>query len=285
MILACCPGMEFRRTVGDIAMAQSRFSPRPSLRRVLVQALLISALPIGTAYAQTGPQVRVTTDESRIRTFQFAPDDIVMTARQGMVFEVIHTHGDKYRHDANNWYWVLLPRDAWGTQRSGWISGHDVEELPPPPPPVRAEPEVTPVPQPVAEPTRPADVAAAPAAPAISVVEPVVSEVIVNFRFAKSDLTDEAKGRLAGAVAMLNEKVESVTIELAGHADSIGSEPYNDKLGMARAESVRQHLAEQHHIPADKISVASFGENQPAVPNDTPAGRAQNRRVVIKISR
>jgi outer membrane protein OmpA-like peptidoglycan-associated protein len=74
-----------------------------------------------------------------------------------------------------------------------------------------------------------------------------------------------------------------VTIALEGHADAIGTEPFNEKLGLARAETVKQHLAEQHQIPVDKISVVSFGEVQPEATNDTPEGRARNRRVVVKV--
>ena len=268
-------------------MAYVRFNFRPSsLGRPFMLALAASVLPLGTAFAQSAPRVRVTVEESRIRTFQLAGDDLVMRAPRGAVFDVIHTDGDKYRHDEDNWYWVLLPRDAWGTQRSGWISGRDIEELPPAPAPKLAAPEVVHQPA-VVETNKPAPVTSAPASAPIPVPaedEPVVSEVILNFEFAKSDLTAEAKGRLAGAVAMLNGNVE-ITIALEGHADAIGSEPFNDKLGMARAENVKRHLAEQHKIDVEKMSVVSFGENQPAAPNDTPVGRAQNRRVVVKVAR
>jgi outer membrane protein OmpA-like peptidoglycan-associated protein len=262
-------------------MAQVRFR----LSSSFVLALAFSAMPLGTAFAQSGSQVRVTAEESRIRTFQLAKNDLVMTAPRGTVFTVIHTAGDKYRHDERNWYWVLLPRDAWGTQRSGWISGRDIEELPPAPPAPPAVPEVEHVPAATA-PAAPAPAAAeAPATiPVDEDVDPVVSEVILNFKFAKSDLTAEAKGRLAGAVAMLNGNTD-IAIALEGHADAIGSEPFNEKLGMARAETVKRYLAEQYEIAADRIVVVSYGENQPAAPNDTPTGRAQNRRVVVKVAR
>jgi outer membrane protein OmpA-like peptidoglycan-associated protein len=271
-------------------MAHVRFS----LSSSILLAAAISVMPLGTAFAQSGSQVRVTAEQSRIRTFQFSKHDLIMTAQRGAVFVVIHTHGDKYRYNENNWYMVLLPRDAWGNQRSGWISGRDVEEVPPTPAPspVAAEdvPTVAPsAPAPVAAPD-PAPVAMTPVAPepmptpAVDpTANPVVSDV-VYFRFAKSDLTDEAKATLAGAMSKLQGNRE-LAIALEGHADSIGSEPFNVKLGMARAETVKRYLAEQHEIAVAKISVVSYGENQPAATNDTPEGRAQNRRVVLKVAR
>jgi outer membrane protein OmpA-like peptidoglycan-associated protein len=65
---------------------------------------------------------------------------------------------------------------------------------------------------------------------------------------------------------------------------STGPEGYNEKLGLARAEAVRRYLADQHQVEVTKITVVSYGERQPAVPNDTRDGRAQNRRVVIKVT-
>jgi OOP family OmpA-OmpF porin len=137
-------------------------------------------------------------------------------------------------------------------------------------------------PAPPAEAPKPVPVAAP--APKPAPVAPVVSEVLLQFEFDKSDLTAEAKARLDDAVAALKANGQGgVSFALEGHADASGSERYNDKLSQARAETVRRHLAEQHQIAADKISVASFGESKPAASNETPEGRAQNRRVLIKV--
>ena len=96
------------------------------------------------------------------------------------------------------------------------------------------------------------------------------------------NLTDEAKRKLAGAVTIPKPNARFLAVALEGHADWIGTENYNERLGLARAESVRQYLAETLRIPAERISVVSYGENNPAAPNSTRAGRAQNRRVVIR---
>jgi outer membrane protein OmpA-like peptidoglycan-associated protein len=57
----------------------------------------------------------------------------------------------------------------------------------------------------------------------------------------------------------------------------------NEKLGLARAEAVKRYLYEKHQIPLHKINVISYGEEKPVAPNNTRDGRAQNRRVVIKV--
>ena len=58
---------------------------------------------------------------------------------------------------------------------------------------------------------------------------------------------------------------------------------YNEKLGLERAEAVKRYLYEQHQIPLHKMNVISYGEDKPVAPNKDRAGRAQNRRVVIKV--
>jgi len=73
-------------------------------------------------------------------------------------------------------------------------------------------------------------------------------------------------------------------VALEGYADWVGTEPFNERLGLARAETVRRYLAEHLQIPAERISVVSYGEASPVAPNTTREGRAQNRRVVIKVA-
>jgi len=57
----------------------------------------------------------------------------------------------------------------------------------------------------------------------------------------------------------------------------------NEKIGLERAEAVKRYLYEQHQIPLHKMNVISYGEEKPVAPNKTKTGRAQNRRVVIKV--
>ena len=72
-------------------------------------------------------------------------------------------------------------------------------------------------------------------------------------------------------------------IEIEGHTDNVGEKNLNYKLGLDRAEAVKRYLYENQQIPLHKINVISYGEEKPIAPNKTKDGRAQNRRVVIKV--
>jgi len=115
------------------------------------------------------------------------------------------------------------------------------------------------------------------------VYEVVISEDQGNFAFGKKDLPDEAKAKLDELVSQLKADPKGAYFEVEGHTDSIGSKDLNDKLGLERAEQVKRYLYEQHQIPLHKINVISYGAEKPVAPNKTKAGRAQNRRVVIKV--
>ena len=81
----------------------------------------------------------------------------------------------------------------------------------------------------------------------------------------------------------LKTDTKNVFIEIEGHTDNVGSSELNQSLGLDRAESVKRYLYEQHQIPLHKINVISYGEEKPVAPNNSREGRAQNRRVVVKV--
>ena len=115
------------------------------------------------------------------------------------------------------------------------------------------------------------------------VYEVTLSEDQGNFKFGRTDLPDEAKMRLDAIINQLKTDPKGVYIEIEGHTDNVGSKIVNEKLGMERAESVKRYLYEQHQIPLHKINVISYGEDKPVAPNKTRDGRAQNRRVVVRV--
>jgi peptidoglycan-associated lipoprotein len=115
------------------------------------------------------------------------------------------------------------------------------------------------------------------------IFEVVLSEDSGNFKFGKVDLPDEAKQKIDEMVSQLKADPKNVYIEIEGHTDNIGSTRFNQQLGLERAEQVKRYLYEAHQIPLHKINVISYGEEKPAAPNNTKAGRAQNRRVVIRV--
>ncbi len=84
------------------------------------------------------------------------------------------------------------------------------------------------------------------------------------------------------AVALVLKEFPETLIEVTGHTDSTGSETYNLQLSQQRANSVAQYLIAQGIAP-NRILAKGMGESMPIAPNDTPEGRAMNRRVEIRI--
>ena len=115
------------------------------------------------------------------------------------------------------------------------------------------------------------------------VFEVVLSEDQGNFKFGKKDLPDEAKAKLDQMITDLKADPKGAYFEIEGFTDSIGSKQLNEQLGLERAEAVKRYLYEQHQIPLHKMNVISYGQDKPAAPNTTKDGRAQNRRVVIRV--
>ena len=115
------------------------------------------------------------------------------------------------------------------------------------------------------------------------IYEVVLTEDEGNFKFGKKDLPDEAKQKIDEMVSHLKADPKNIFIEIEGHTDNVGSKVYNEELGLERAEAVKRYLYEAHQVPLHKINVISYGEDKPVSPNNTRDGRAQNRRVVIKV--
>jgi outer membrane protein OmpA-like peptidoglycan-associated protein len=115
------------------------------------------------------------------------------------------------------------------------------------------------------------------------VYEVTLSEDKGNFKFGRALMPDDAKADLDQLVTQLKAEPTGAFIEIEGHTDNAGPTALNYKLGLERAEAVKRYLYDQHQVPLHKISVISYGEEKPIAPNKTKAGRAQNRRVVIKV--
>ena len=131
-------------------------------------------------------------------------------------------------------------------------------------------PEVKPAPKPAPEPAKPKPVA-----------EKVTFAADVLFDFDKSVVKPDGKSKLDD----LSSKMRGVNLEVViaiGHADSIGSDAYNQKLSVRRAESVKAYLVSKG-IEANRIYTEGKGEKQPVADNKTADGRAKNRRVEIEV--
>jgi len=131
---------------------------------------------------------------------------------------------------------------------------------PPPPPPEKPKPP----------PEKPKPVA-----------EKVTLGADVLFDFDKSVVKPDGRAKLDELVG----KTRGVTLEVViavGHADSIGSDAYNQKLSLRRAEAVKAYLVSKG-IEANRVYTEGKGEKQPIADNRTREGRAKNRRVELEV--
>ena len=115
------------------------------------------------------------------------------------------------------------------------------------------------------------------------IYEVMLSDEQTNFPFGGATLPEDAKTKIDALVQQITSHPVGVYFEIEGHTDSTGTDDVNDRLGLERAEAVKRYLHEKHRLPLHKINVISYGEGKPVAPNTTREGRAQNRRVVIKV--
>ena len=130
----------------------------------------------------------------------------------------------------------------------------------------------------------------APAPPAPPIVQreelppPMRKKIVlrsVYFEFDRSNIRPDAAPVLDEAAGLLRDEGE-INVVAEGHTDSIGSDSYNMKLGQRRADSVRSYLVNKG-ISSKRIRTESYGESRPVATNDTAEGRAQNRRVELRV--
>ncbi|MGH7699593.1 MAG: OmpA family protein, partial [Gemmatimonadales bacterium] len=103
----------------------------------------------------------------------------------------------------------------------------------------------------------------------------------VTFETGRSTLRAESFGVLDQVAASLVANPD-VRIEVAGHTDDRGSDELNLRLSQARADAVRAYLA-QHGVAPDRMVARGYGESQPIANNASAEGRAQNRRVELRL--
>jgi outer membrane protein OmpA-like peptidoglycan-associated protein len=105
----------------------------------------------------------------------------------------------------------------------------------------------------------------------------------VRFPVNKAEISDEAKAMIDEAVSPLVRENRGVWFEIEGHTDATGDAAYNFRLGEERALAVRDYIAKKHGIALSRLNVISYGEEKAVADNKDRDGRAQNRRVVIRI--
>jgi outer membrane protein OmpA-like peptidoglycan-associated protein len=115
-------------------------------------------------------------------------------------------------------------------------------------------------------------------APAAGPIFTVAGDVVFDFDSAR--IRPEFHPTLDEIAAALRQ-IPGQRLALTGHTDAIGPEPYNEELALRRARAVAAYLQRAGGVPPARMAVSGIGEGQPIAPNDTEAGRAQNRRVEI----
>ncbi len=134
-------------------------------------------------------------------------------------------------------------------------------------------PKPAPAPAPVAAPPPPP--------PPAPTSEKVTFAAEALFDFDKSVVKPEGRARLDDLVG----KIKGITLEVViavGHTDAIGTDAYNQRLSVRRAEAVKAYLVSKG-IPANRIYTEGKGKRQPVADNRTAAGRSKNRRVEVEV--
>lgn len=114
--------------------------------------------------------------------------------------------------------------------------------------------------------------------------KPAQIAIQIHFKSGGTQLADDISRRQMAEAgkAFASEALAACRFEIAGHTDSVGSNEDNMALSRARAETLKTYLVEAHGIDPDRLVAKGYGESVPVAANDTPEGRAKNRRVVFK---
>ena len=142
-------------------------------------------------------------------------------------------------------------------------------------PPPAPEPVVEAAPAPMPAP------APAPAPAPVPTSEKVSFAAEALFDFNKSNVKPEGKAALDDLLNKLQGMNTEVMVTV-GHTDSVGSDAYNQKLSMRRAEAVKAYIVSKG-VDASRVYTEGKGESQPVADNKTAAGRAKNRRVTVEV--
>jgi OOP family OmpA-OmpF porin len=105
---------------------------------------------------------------------------------------------------------------------------------------------------------------------------------VVTFDTNKATLSNMAKSTLDKVAGDLSGMRSGYMVELQGYTDGQGSEQYNIGLSQRRAESVERYLVSKN-VPLYRVSILGLGKDNPVADNKSKDGRAQNRRVEVRV--
>ncbi|MEW6432650.1 MAG: OmpA family protein [Myxococcota bacterium] len=104
----------------------------------------------------------------------------------------------------------------------------------------------------------------------------------IVFELNSAELLPRNAKLLDALARLMNESAQVKRVEVQGHTDDTGEDDFNLALSLKRAEKVRQALIERG-VDANRLSVRGLGKSEPVATNETPEGRARNRRVELKV--
>jgi outer membrane protein OmpA-like peptidoglycan-associated protein len=133
-----------------------------------------------------------------------------------------------------------------------------------------------PPPRPVITPREPAAETPAETPPPAPEPERLVLEGIL-FETGSANIDPSSNPRLDRVVEYMTH-MASARIRIGGHTDNVGNPQRNQALSQQRADAVRSYLV-SHGIDGGRVEAVGYGDTQPVAPNDTEAGRQQNRRI------
>jgi outer membrane protein OmpA-like peptidoglycan-associated protein len=109
-----------------------------------------------------------------------------------------------------------------------------------------------------------------------------VTEAAVHFGFDKAVLSAKDKQQLDDIGAQI-PNVKGYIVEIEGRTDSVGNPEYNYGLSQRRADAVTQYLVSKYSVPAHKVFIIGLGKDAPVEENRSAKGRAENRRVDVRL--
>ncbi len=109
-----------------------------------------------------------------------------------------------------------------------------------------------------------------------------VTEAAVHFGFDKATLTAKDKEQL-DEIGQQIPNIKGYIVQIEGRTDSVGSPTYNYDLSQRRAAAVTQYLASKYNVPAHKVFIIGLGKDAPVDKSNTSKGRAENRRVDVRL--
>jgi OOP family OmpA-OmpF porin len=237
---------------------------RKKKMKKLISMLAISAAFAGSAMAQTAPTAppyAPVTQDIKAAT----PKSAYVQDARGVIAR------DPFGLCWRTGYWT--PADAVpGCDAPICVAPEKLENgkcVAPPPPPAAPAP-VAPAPAPAPKPVAP-----------VPTAQKVSFAADAFFDFDKSVLKAEGKAKLDD----LTSKLGAINLEViiaVGHTDSVGSDEYNQKLSVRRAEAVKAYIISKG-VEANRVYTEGKGEKQPVADNKTAEGRAKNRRVEIEV--